>query len=309
MRLRRLASLALRARLGILSAVDPARSFFVASAGERLHLLRGDTLEIAHSWRLPTTLRGWSAASPAGPVALLSGPDTVSMLEPDGTPRWVTRHTPWSDARESGCTWFDEAGSAFAVIPDAQSEFCLVVHLDAHSGSVLAQQRIAGEPAGITPLPQRGWVGLSEGEGQDAARAWWIRLAANGRLDVRDAGWHDEILTDCDPIGARILTTPHSGRGPLRVRAFPDLSPLRLLEATTDGCFWSETACFVGEHIVGQLLGDGEDRLVVVDSQGTIMTFDTGPGFVPGDGYLVGAANGTWLTAGRSEIARWSLSE
>jgi len=302
----RLASLALRDRLGILSAADPERTFFVASEDARLHLLRGETLEIAHSWPLPTEFRGWHAASPMGPTALLSGPDAVTMLEPDGKVRWTTKHTPWSDARESGCAWFDEAGRAFAVIPDPQSEFCLVVHLDTRTGRVLAQHGIAGEPAGITPLPQRSWVGLSEGEGQDAARAWWVRLAPNGELEVRDAGWDHEVLTDCDPAGGRILTAPHGDTVSLRVRSFPELRVLRRLDEPSEASFWDHTACFAGEYTVAQLLGDG-DRLVAVDAQGVITTLDAGPGFGPGDGYVVGASDGTWLTGGRNEIARWSL--
>jgi len=307
-RAQRLATLTLRGRLGILSATGPTRTFFVASEDARLHLIRGGTLEIAHSWQLPGELRGWHAATPVGPTALVSGPDAVTMLEADGTIRWTTKHVPWSEARESGCTWFDEAGRAFAVIPDPRSEFCLVVHLEARTGRVLAQHRIAGEPAGITPLAQPGWVGLSEGEGQDATRAWWIRFTANGTLDVRDAGWDHEVLTDCDPAGERILTAPHGSTEALRVRTFPELRELQIVREPSRTVSWDHSACFAGDYFVAQLLGDDE-RLVAVDAQGVIAALDAGPGFVPGDGYLVGAAGGTWLTAGRHEIARWSLLE
>ena len=55
---------------------------------------------------------------------------------------------------------------------------------------------IEGAPAGIEPIYHPdGWVGLSEGEGQDATRAWWVRSAGQSpgqiRIEVLDAGWDD----------------------------------------------------------------------------------------------------------------------
>jgi len=169
---------------------------FVASVVDQICLLRGDSLEITHRWRHPALERGWHGAWPHGPLALVSGSEAVTLLEADGIVRWATPHTPWSGARESGCAWFDGDGRAFAVVPDPNGQGCLVVHLDLDSGRVLAQRPVGGEPAGITPVPQGSWMGLSEGEGQDAARTWWVRLDDSGQLQVRDAGWNDTILTE-----------------------------------------------------------------------------------------------------------------
>ena len=274
---------------------------FVASVVDQLCLVRGDDLEISHSWRLPADHLGCHGAWPRGPLALVSASDTVTLLEADGAARWTTAHTPWAGARGSGCAWFDIDGLAFAVVPDPNSEGCLVVHLDLDSGRVLAQRRVGGEPAGVTPVPQRGWMGLSEGEGQDAARTWWVRLDELGRLEVRDAGWNDAILTDSDALGTRILTTPHSGRGPLAVRSFPELGTLRTVRAPAEE-FWAETACFVGERIVAQLRGEDE-RTVVVEPGGALTTIDGG------DGFLVGATDGTWLIGGRDVIERWAFAK
>jgi hypothetical protein len=78
----------------------------------------------------------------------------------------VHRLTPY------GCTWFDEAGQPYAVVPAASYDHCLVVRL------------ARGHIPGTSP----GWlVGLSEGEGQEAAQAWWVGSAAqpSGRAAYR----------------------------------------------------------------------------------------------------------------------------
>lgn len=87
----------------------------------------------------------------------------------------------------------------------------------------MGQTPIEAAPAGISPVHHPdGWVGLSEGEGQDAVRARWIRPhgqpAGQIHLDVIEAGWDDWVLSDVDPSGTRIITTPRRS-GPLLVRA------------------------------------------------------------------------------------------
>lgn len=62
------------------------------------------------------------------------------------------------------------------VVPAGSYDHCLVVCLDLDSGEPLAEAQIDAAPAGISPVHHPdGWVGLSEGEGQDAVRAWWVR--------------------------------------------------------------------------------------------------------------------------------------
>lgn len=105
----------------------------------------------------------------------------------------------------------------------------------------LAAAPLMAEPAGIHPIHQPGgWVGLSEGEGQDTARAWWIRpvdRATEGTgLRVVDAGWDDWVLSDADPLGSRIITTSHDG-GRLVTRSFPhDLRGRTAEEIRTSNC-------------------------------------------------------------------------
>lgn len=80
----------------------------------------------------------------------------------------------------------------------------------------LAQTPVKARPAGIIPVHHPdGWVGPSEGEGQEAARAWWVRSASQPpgqkRIEVLDGGWGDWILSDANPAGSMIITTPHLG--------------------------------------------------------------------------------------------------
>ena len=57
-----------------------------------------------------------------------------------------------------------------------------MIRLDLDSGQLQSRALIEAAPAGINPIHHPdGWVGLSEGEGQDAARTWWIRSASQGR--------------------------------------------------------------------------------------------------------------------------------
>jgi hypothetical protein len=156
-------------------------------------------------------------------LALVSGPDSVVLLDRAGKVAWRHEHSPWPRGC-SGCTWFDLAGEPYAVVPDA-SDGCAVRRLDLESGESLAAAPPMAVPAGIHPVHQPGgWVGLSGGEGQDAAWAWWVRPADRATegagLRVIDAGWDDWVLSDADPSGSRVIATSHDGER-LLVRSFP----------------------------------------------------------------------------------------
>ncbi len=142
-------------------------------------------------------------------------PDEVRLLNRTGHILWRHQHTAWSGAYESGCAWFDRSGQPHAVIPDPAYDGCLVLRLDLDSGRPLAEAPIDAAPAGINPIHHpNGWVGLSEGEGQDAARAWWVRSAGHPpeqiRLEILSAGWDDWVLSDVDPSG-KLRTTEIAG--------------------------------------------------------------------------------------------------
>jgi len=65
---------------------------------------------------------------------------------------------------------------------------------------------------------------------------------------------------------------------------------------------WADTACFAGDRIVAQLLGE-DQRTVAVESRGTLVELDVG------DGFVVGAADNTWLIGGRDVIERWTFAQ
>jgi hypothetical protein len=107
----------------------------------------------------------------------------------------------------------------------------------------------------MPPLYQNGgWVGVSESEGENAAHAWFVRPsqphARTPELQVIDAGWNDEHLTDIDQSGSRVLTTAlNSGR--ITVRTIPTLDIVRELDMLEDELPLG--ACFVGSHLVTRL--------------------------------------------------------
>jgi hypothetical protein len=122
-------------------------------------------------------------------------------------------------------TWFHQPGESRAVIPAESYDRCLVIRLDLDSGRLLAEAPIDAAPAGISPIHHPdGWVGLPEREGQDATQAWWIRSVGQPpgqvRIEVLKVGWDDRVLSDVDPSGSKVITTPH-GAAPLLVRSFP----------------------------------------------------------------------------------------
>ena len=293
-------------QVGMVVANDSARSSFsVASGGDLLALDAG--LHVLHRWPLGPAGRGWHASSPGRGLALISGPDDVRLLGEAGQTIWACPHAAWSGAFEAGCTWFDAAGDPHAVIPAASYEHCLVTRFDLESGAPLAEAPIEAAPAGIEPVHHPdGWVGLSEGEGQDATRAWWVRSATSpggpAQIDVRDAGWDHWVLSDVARSGGVIITTPHRG-GPLAVRSFPGLDVLLSVDPPGDDEFWDFTACFASEGlIVGKLLGPGE-RLVAIDLNGEVHDLAE-----QDQGWLIPAADNTWLSATRTTIRRRRLA-
>jgi hypothetical protein len=225
------------------------------------------------------------------------------LLDRTDRARWRYPHPPWTRTKgfESGCAWFDEAGRPYAVVPAASYDHCLVVCFDLASGQPLAETPIEARPAGIEPIHHPGgWVGLSEGEGQDAARAWWVRSASQPsgqmRIEVLEGGWDDWCLSDANPAGSMIITTAHGG-GPLVVRSFPGLEIVRSVDAPP-GEFWEFTAFFAGDMIVSALLGE-QERFVAISLGGRIADLDE-----PEARYLIPAARGTWLAVTKSAIHR-----
>jgi len=295
-----LAEVTLDGRVRFLGANDAARSSFTARAGDSLIALSPD-LDVLGRWPADPGHRGCHATCPSRGLALVSAPGEVRLLDETGRECWRCPHPPWTGAFESGCAWFDAAGQPYAVVPAASYDHCLVVCLDLDSGQPLAVTPIRAAPAGIEPVHHPdGWVGLSEGEGQDAVRAWWVRSAGRPPgetgIEVLNGGWDDWVLSDVDPSGSKIITTPHLG-GPLLVRSFPSLEIIRSVDPPP-GESWDFTAFFAGDMIVSSLLGD-QERFVAIGPRGRIADLDEFEAR-----YLVPAATGTWLAVTRTTIQR-----
>jgi hypothetical protein len=283
----------------LVTANDSARASFTLLSGDRL-LALDPGLNVLAGWPAGGSHLARHATSPDRGLALISGPDEVRLLDRAGRVVWRHAHEPWSGDFESGCAWFDHAGDPYAVVlPPDYYDGCFVRRFDLASGQVLAEAPIEAAPVGIEPVHHPdGWVGLSEGEGQDAVKAWWVRSRpGTPELDLLDGGWDDWVLADADPAGTRILTPPHTA-GPLLVRSFPALDIIQSFDPPED-YGWDFTACFAGDLIVAKMAGyAAADRLVAIDGSGT--RHDLGES----DGWLVPAADSTWLSVTPTAIRR-----
>jgi hypothetical protein len=302
-----LAEIAFDGEVRSLGANDAARSSFTAHVGNSLIALSAD-LDVLGRWPVdaPPGHRGRHAICLDRGLALISGPGDVRLAGGTGRVRWSYPHPPWKGAFESGCTWFDAAGQPYAVVPDASYRDCLVVRFDVDSGQPLALSPIRAQPAGIEVIHHPdGWVGLSEGEGQDAVKAWWVRSDSQSSgeisIEVLDGGWKSWIFIDVDPTGSKIITTPHQGYGPILVRSFPSLEILRVIEPPP-GETWTETAFFAGELIVAGLQQQ-EGRFVAISQRGRITDLDQ-----PEAWYLVAADHDSWMAVTSTTIRRCRMT-
>jgi hypothetical protein len=295
--------------INLVTANDSARASFTVLSGDRLLALDAG-LNVLAEWPAGSRHRAYHATAPDRGLALISAPDEVRLLDRAGRVLWRHAHEPWSGDCESGCAWFDHAGDPYAVVLPLLDYYdgCRVRRFDLASGQVLAEARIEAAPAGIHPVHQPdGWVGLSEGEGQDAVQAWWVRSRpGTPEFDLLDAGWDDWVFADADPAGTRILTLPRY-TSPLLVRSFPALDIIQSFDPPEDyswdhtAYFTGDSACFAGDLIIATMMGDNAaDHLIAIDGSGT--RHDLGES--DDDGQLVPAAGGTWLSVTETTIRR-----
>jgi hypothetical protein len=74
-------------------------------------------------------------------------------------------------------------------------------------------------------------------------------------IEVLNAGWDNWVLSDVDPSGTKIITTPH-GIGPLLVQSFPSLEILRSIDpppGMSFGISWRRRMVTSDEEIPGQM--------------------------------------------------------
>ncbi len=290
------------APVGRVAANDARRTSFTVQVGGSLHALSGSDLSTVATWTIDPHSDASHASVPDKGFALESGTQGVVLRHANG-PVWGVRHPPWTDDYQSGCTWFDDEGRPFAVVPTSDYDGCLVVALSRRTGRIVADAPIGIAPGAIQPIHHRdGWVGLSASEGQHSARAWWVRLSDDepSKLDVVDPGWDDALLTDVDPSGKLVVTAP-LGTGPLVIWTFPELEVLKRVAAPNPHTFWNLNACFVGQHLVARLSGQ-PDVTVAVHRDGKLEVLNVG------DGNLVPAAKRSWLTVEPHRIRRWRLA-
>jgi hypothetical protein len=291
------------AGISLVVANEADRRSFGVMTSDSFLLVSGDDLSVVHEWEVggepPHHMDGWgshSARLGVSATALLSTPDAVRLLGPDGAVRWSFAHPSWAGIG-TGCCWFDADGTPFAVVPAGDGAACEIVALDLATGAPLADRRVEpDDPAGMTPLLQpMGWVGVAESEGENASRVWWVRRTGPV-FDVLSAPWDDENLSDVDASGSRILTTALD-TGRIRVRSFPSLEAMHVIDV--EGESFILGACFARSGIVAHLYRTGVT--VAIDDEDRVQELEVD------DGWVVPAAAGSWLSVRKDTVRRWSL--
>lgn len=257
--------------VGIVTLLEPSSGTLLVRGGDRLQLVDIGLHEI-HGWALPSDALGSHDALPTSLRAIISRRERVMMLDAAGVVLWETAHPAWDapgSSRQSGCAWFSGTG-AFAVVPADGPDGCDLWRLDIVTGEVLAQKRLDTDPAGIQIIHgYDGWIGLSVGEGQDAALMWFVRPSGETGMEVRTPGWTDRILIDIDPTRGRFLTTPHSGAGDVIVHDLETYEEVAR-HAPDEGSFWLEMACFISAGIIATYVDQpGDEHIVLIAPDGS----------------------------------------
>ncbi|HVF05571.1 MAG TPA: hypothetical protein VNA20_12085 [Frankiaceae bacterium] len=221
----------------------------------RLDVLAAFALGDARDWR------GIHAVSPDLAVAVLSLPDRVRAVDRRNRALWEFPHPPWGD--NSGSAGIAADGVVWVtapVLPPPRGahapEWWLT--LDLGTGRLLGESPTATDAAGSEHLihPDGRRVGLSVGEGQDAARIFWGEYDGT-RATVRQAAGDDRVLIDISPDGRHYLTTPHGTNPGI---ALHDMETDELV-ARLDG--WS----LFGDNDFGFHAGFLDDELVLACSE------------------------------------------
>lgn len=129
-------------------------------------------------------------------------------------------------------------------------------------------------------------------------------------IELIDAGWDDWVLSDVHQSGRAIVTTPHRA-GPFVVRSFPDLEILLSVDPPIAGehSGWDFTACFVGDGLIVNKIIGHDERLAAIDLNGDVQDLHEQDLHEQEQGWLIPAADSTWLAATRTRIRRCRLTQ
>lgn len=228
-------------------------------AGSELALLGAD-LDPLGTWGLPSGVVGLADADPITDSVIFDD-GTHIVLQRHGTERWRREHPRWGKDQGGG-TWLGH-GHAWAVVPTEDGRHCELVRMNLATGAITGTAPMGRIPSGIELVPGTdAWMGIGIGDDR-AAGAWFLRGDA-AAIDLREAPWHDRVLTDVHVSGQYLLTAPQGGTGPLEVLSWPELTPVWSVAAPTlPDSMWLESAVFVGDDVVAAFdPGDGDGECV-----------------------------------------------
>jgi hypothetical protein len=300
---------------------DRAR-WIVARDGERVEVGRisEDTsavFAVRHGWRLPGAERVYVTPVPGGGLAV-SGGDSVTLHEADGSVRWTFPHPPWPSGAHGACA-ADPAGTTLLAVvrPALETDPTeVLLNLDLATGTVLATVELPtrwGTYEFQQPLgPTAQQVFLNAAQGQEEAYSLLVAATPN-RLAITRVGGYDEPFTGSSLPSGAFLTLAVAGEQltrydtpdhPRTAATAADVLPDDLVFMGQPGFLDEERVlAAVGEdpweeecrHV---LLGsdDLRGRVEVTYPPGTEVTTRALP-----------LGDGTWLTFDNDTVRRWRI--
>ncbi len=278
-------------------------------------------------WRRWETAR--DAVAPDLSFAVFSGQHAIRATDQRGEVRWERRHDSWDSGSGSAAVTAD-GRSVWATVPGPQptaapweygGDEWLV--LDAATGEQIGKATLDCAAAGSLHSlhPDATHVGLSVGEGQDGSPSYWGSLD-NGTLTVRTFGDRDRALLDVAPDGRGFLTVQHL-LGDVAVHDFADDAVTAEIDAAgllahaghhvEDASFHYQAGYLTADTIIASAYeihergGSQEHQHWILDGRTLAPVGRVAYPTTPGTD-LWALRDGTWLTADRDHVSRWSTA-
>ncbi|WP_405869952.1 hypothetical protein OHB11_00850 [Streptomyces zaomyceticus] len=171
---------------------------------------------VRHSWRLPGPDRVYATPVPGGGLAV-SGIDSVTLHEADGSIRWTFPHPAWPSGAHGACAP-DPAGTALLAVvrPALDTDPTeVLLNLDLATGTVLATAELPTrwgtyefqQPIGSAAAQE---VFLNAAQGQEEAYSLLV-TATREHLAITQVGDHDEPFTGSSLPSGAFLTLAVAG--------------------------------------------------------------------------------------------------
>ncbi|MFB7833733.1 hypothetical protein [Streptomyces sp. NPDC056056] len=282
----------------------------------RLSADASTVFDIRHGWLLPGPDRAYATPVPGGGLAV-SGVDSVTLHEADGSIRWAFPHPAWPSGAHGACVPDPTGTALLAVVRPAldtdPSEVLLT--LDLATGTVLATAELPTrwgtyefqQPLGPAAAQE---VLLNAAQGQEEAYSLLV-TATREHLEITQVGGYDEPFTGSSLPSGTFLTLAVGGEQLTRYDT-PDRSG-RVAKAAVvlpdELVFMGQPGFLDEERIlapVGEDPWEEECRHVLLGADDLRLRAEVT--YPPGTGVTARTlplGDGTWLTFDDDTVRRW----